>query len=242
MIIVLSMHIYSAAGLRYDLPAAVAINDTDITFDAAATKKATASASGILMGVSVVDAEAVERDLKARLMGELRLYRNPDSTLYTRVRLVSAKVDTYRGRFDGRVVGVNLRFEALDGFACGQPLSTTIALAGANVTRTLANPGSFPARASFRFTASAGSNFSGAFASCGGRAIVFASPLAVANGLVLTIDDEAARLGNDDRTALLAEDSIIRPVEFAPGDNSLVITGANKTGSLVVTWTPRWPA
>jgi hypothetical protein len=240
-----------AGTASYTLPEVVAVDRGETSFrvtidngelvEAHAPKGGSLSASGIFFGLDHLNAETLEMDLLKKLSGELKLYRHDDSIYYKRVVLASASIDPYRGRFNGRVTGVTLRFEALDGYRYGADVAKSVVVDETYESLSITNPGVYPEYATILFTAWAESSVNGNLIAGNGKTLSFAYdvPMAIDDDLVIT--DRTAVKNETDVTAKVAIASLVSPLVVAPGSNTFTIYGTGKNGALTLSFTPRWP-
>lgn len=199
------------------------------------------SASGVIIGIDQASADQTIRTIRGKIyLKEIKLYRYNDAAVYIPCYVRAVKCDFQRGKFGGKVLSVNITFEAYDPFFRGEAVTVNAAISGSNTTLTVTNPGTVDVIPSISFDSTGTSTFSGTFLKCGSEELSFRSSVIVSDTAILTVTEDTAKLDDADVTGSLSDASLIHPFTLKPGDNIITVYGASKTGTLLISFTPRY--
>ncbi len=243
-------------GTSYTFPETIAIDDADLSATVPSLsitgrdgellagrvtlKPSNFNASGNLLGLTKEAADALERDVKAHIVGKaLKLYPTTDAVFYINCYVASVNCNFNRGKFNYGVLSMGIKFIALDPYKHLVDHIDTFPLSGSTIALSINNPGDVPVVPDFTYTSGGAYTLSGILADCSGRSLKLATAVSLVSGQVFKAGEDYALWGSAGVIDRIDPASLISPISLAPGANTVTVYGVNFAGTLSISFSPR---
>lgn len=186
----------------------------------------TFNCSGIIPTEKHSEVEKERSRIAALLSGkELKVYRSEDDEIFYKCRLIGAvKTGYFKGAVIGRCFSLSFSLKALDPFGYGEEKTAEI---NGNKNIIITNEGNYPSLPEIQISGCQSAE--GIIAECGGTFFELRKKIQIPETGQLIFKNGKCFLNEKDISPYLSSRSIITPLCFTAGENTVKIKSGGKT-------------